>query len=643
MRLWLLTVAATALLTLCPNLAFADTDDAKCHHALSLVGEPRFGPDFKNFDWVNPDAPKGGKLRQWANGTFDTLNPISDKGVKATGLGLVFDGLFASSFDEPSTQYGLIAECASYPDDFSSVTFKLRPEAKFQDGQPITPEDVIFSFDQAKAINPFYSFYYKNVVKAEKTGDHEVKFTFDSTGNRELPMIVSQIQIVPKHYWGGTDARGRKRNLAETTVEPPLGSGAYRIKSVDTGRKIIYERNPDYWAKDLPVMRGQQNFDILEFTYYRDRTPAFEDFKTGTIDLWFENQAGAWATQYNFEALKKGLVKKEAIPVKRVAPMQAFVFNLRRKQFQDPRVRHAFNLLFNFEETNSKLFYGLYQRVGSFFENSELQSRGLPEGRELELLNNIKSEVPPEVFTTTWSNPTNKAEGDYRKHQQEALKLFEAAGWKITSEKVNDPNCGWFCESMQAIGLSSASTARALRNANGERMTVEFLLDGDTFERIVMPYIKNLESLGIQATVRVVDSSQYKQREDKRDFDVIVDNFAQSDSPGNEQREFWGSAAADKDGSRNTAGIKNPAVDKLVDKIVFATDRAELVAATHALDRVLLWNYYVVPHWHYPYERIAYWDIFGRPEKLPSQTSAPVQIWWYDADKAKAVQAERAK
>lgn len=638
-----IVAAAAVLLSFWMTPDHASAEEPKCHHALSLVGEPKFGPDFKNFDWVNPDAPKGGTLRQWAEGTFDTLNPFSDKGVKAAGLGLIFDSLFTPSPDEPSTQYALIAECASYPADYSSVTFRLRPEAKFQDGEPITPEDVIFSFNEFKRVNPFYAFYYKNVIKAEKTGDHQVTFTFDAKGNRELPMIVSEISVVAKHYWEGKDKSGRQRDLSLTTVEPPLGSGAYKVKYVDTGRKIIYERVSDYWAKDLPVMRGQENFDLLEYTYYRDRTPAFEDFKTGKIDLWVENQASAWAMQYQFDALKKGLVKKEAIPVKRVAPMQAFVFNLRRKQFQDPRVRHAFNLLFNFEEANKKLFFNLYQRVGSFFENSELQSKGLPEGRELEILNEVRSEVPPEVFTTEWKNPVNSQDGDYRKHQQEALKLFEAAGWKLASETVDDPSCGFFCKLTRAIGLSSARTARVLRNANGEQMTAEFLISGDTFERIILPYAKDLEALGIKATVRAVDSAQYKQREDNRDFDIIIDTFSQSNSPGNEQRDFWGSAAADKNGSRNTAGIKNPAVDKLVDKIVFAKDRAELVAATHALDRVLLWNFYVVPHWYYPYERLAYWDIFGRPEKLPSQTSAPMQVWWIDPAKKTVVEAAKMK
>ena len=594
------------------------TDAGACRHAVSLVGAPKAAADFKQFDWVNPDAPKGGTVRQFAEGTFDTLNPFSDKGTKAAGIGMIFDTLMAASPDEPSTNYGLIAECVSYPDDFSSATFKLRPEAKFHDGSAVTPDDVVFSLDQVKKVSSLYAFYYKNVTKAEKTGEHEVTFTFDAKGNRELPMIVGELSVLSKAYWEGKDASGTPRDLSKTTVEPPLGNGAYKIKFVETSRKITLERVTDYWAKDLPVMRGQYNFDTLEWTYYRDRTPAFEDFKSGRLDIWAENQAGAWATAYDFDALKKGLVKKEALPIDRVAPMQAFVFNTRRKQFQDARVRQAFNLLFNFEETNKKLFYDLYVRVGSFFENSELRSKGLPEGRELEILNEIKSDIPPEVFTAEWKNPVNKEQGDFRKNQQAAMKLFNAAGWTLGQDRV-------------------------LKNAGGEPFVAEFLIDNDTFQRIILPYIKDLEVFGIKASVRVVDSSQYKQREDKRDFDIIVDNFAQSLSPGNEQRQFWGSAAADKDASRNTAGIKSPAVDKLIDKIVFAKDRAELVAATKALDRVLLWNFYVVPHWHYPYERLATWDMFGRPAQLPSQTSAPMQVWWMDAAKGRIVDAGRAK
>ena len=610
-----LALFATLLLA---SLTTSASADPICHHALSLVGKPKAPADFKHFEWVKPDAPKGGTIRQFAEGTFDTLNGFTDKGVKAAGLSMAFDTLMADVPDEPSTNYGLIAECVSYPDDFSSATFKLRPEARFHDGSPITPEDVVFSMNELKRVNAMYAYYYKNVAKAEKTGDHEVTFTFDSKNNRELPMIVGQLTVVSKAYWEGTGANGEKRDIGKTTVEAPLGNGAYKIKSFETSRKITYERVADYWAKDLPVMKGQFNIDTIEITYYRDRTPAFEDFKSGRLDFWVENQAGAWATKYDFDALKNGLVKKEALPVHRVAPMQAFVFNLRRKQFQDPRVRQAFGLLFNFEEANKKLFYDLYVRVGSYFENSELAAKRLPQGKELEILNDVKDAVPPEVFTTEWKNPVNAAAGDYRKNQQAAMKLLNAAGWTLGSDRV-------------------------LKNAAGEPLIAEFLIDGDTFERIILPYVKDLETLGIKATVRVVDSSQYKQREDHRDFDIIVDNFAQSESPGNEQRQFWGSESADKEGSRNTAGIKNPAIDKLVDKIVFAKDREDLVAATRALDRVLLWNFYVVPHWHYPYERLAYWDVFGRPEKLPSQTAAVMQTWWIDDAKAKMIDAARKK
>ena len=566
MRMRLMTQLAVAVMALLGFLSIADLAQAEepvCHHALSLVGEPKYGADFKNFDWVNPDAPKGGTLRQWADGTFDTLNPFSDKGVKAVGLGIIFDGLFAASPDEPSTQYGLIAECASYPSDFSSVTFKLRPEAKFHDGQPITPEDVVFSFEQFKKVNPFYAFYYKNVEKAEKTGDHEVTFTFNVKGNRELPMIVGELSVVSKKYWEGKDANGKQRDLGETTVEPPLGNGAYKIKSVDTGRKITYERVPDYWAKDLPVMRGQYNIDTLEFTYYRDRAPAFEDFKTGKLDLWIENRASAWATQYDFDALKKGLVIKEAIPVKRVASMQAFVFNLRRKQFQDVRVRHAFNLLFNFEQANKKLFFNLYQRVGSFFENSDLQSKGLPEGRELEILNGIKSEVPPEVFTTEWKNPVNAQEGDYRKHQLEALKLFEDAGWKISSETAADPSCGFVCKLKGMIGLSSGRTARVLRNADGEQMSVEFLIDGDTFEQIVLPYAQDL-----QASASRPPCARSMARNTSSAKTSATSTSSSITSPSRIHPATSSANSGDRpppisDGSRNTIGIKNPAVDKL--------------------------------------------------------------------------------
>jgi microcin C transport system substrate-binding protein len=523
------------------------------------------------------------------------------------------------------------------------VKFGLRPEARWHDGTPITPEDVIFSLEALKKAHPRNAFYYKNVVKAEKTGEHEVTFTFDSKGNRELPQIVGQLTVLPKHWWDAKGANGAPRDITKSSLEMPLGSGPYRVKSVDPGRGITYERVKDYWAKDLPVSKGQWNFDDIKLTYFLDRTPAFEEFKSGKLDYWPERVASQWATGYDFAAVKKGLVKKEAIPIKRVAPMQAFVFNLRRKQFQDPRVRKAFALAYNFEEANKKLFYNLYVRVGSFFDNSELAAKGLPQGRELEILKEVESEVPPEVFTTEWKNPLNATPDDFRNHMREASKLLQEAGWTLQENIVENDDCGFFCSIMRTVGLSSARKENVLRNAAGEELTAEILIDSPEFERIVLPYVQDLQKLGIRASARLVDSTQYKRREDAHDYDIIVDNFAQSESPGNEQRDFWGSISVDRDGTRNTAGIANPAVDKLIDKVVFAKDRDELVAATRALDRVLLWNQYVVPHWHYPYERIATWDIFGRPETLPSQTAALLQIWWIDPEKQKATAAARNK
>jgi microcin C transport system substrate-binding protein len=616
----------------------------KRHHALSLIGEPKYPAGFTHFDWVNPDAPKGGTIRGFAEGSFDSLNPFTVKGDPAGGIGMVYDSLMASSPDEPSSEYGLIAEWVSYPPDFSSVTFGINPKARFQDGSPITPEDVIFSFEAQKKAHPRMAFYYKNVVKAEKTGDNEVTFTFDVKGNRELPQIVGQLSVLSKKFWEGIGPDGQQRDIMKSTLEIPVGSGAYRVKSFDAGRSIAYERVKDYWAKDLPVMKGQFNFDEFRLTYFLDRTPAFEEFKSGKLDYWIESTASQWATGYNFPAIQKGWVKKEAIPVKRVAPMQAFVFNQRRKQFQDPRVRRAFALAFNFEEANKKLFYDLYVRVGSYFDNSELANKGMPQGRELELLNEVKSEIPPEVFTTEWKNPVNNTPEDFRNHMREASKLLAEAGWTVQEVAIEEEgSCGTFCSIMRSVGLSSPPKANMLRNDKGETLNAEFLLSSPEFERIVLPYVQDLQKLGIKASLRTVDSAQYKRREDGHDYDIIVDNFDQSESPGNEQRDFWGSAAAGRDGSRNTAGIQNPAVDKLIDKVVFAKDREELLAATRALDRVLLWNFYVVPQWHYPFERVAYWDVFGRPATLPSQTSALSQVWWFDADKQKALAGARGQ
>jgi microcin C transport system substrate-binding protein len=594
----------------------ASAADARVH-ALSLVDKVKFGPDFKHFDWVNPDAPKGGVVRLYANGTFDNLNGFSIKGNAAVGSNLIYDTLMVGSADEPSTEYCLVCEWVSHPADFSSVTFGLRKEAKFHDGKPITPEDVIFSMEGLKKANPRMGGYYANVKKIEKTGEREVTFTFDSKGNRELPVIVGQLQVLPKHYWTTNGANGQPRDLAGSSLEVPLGSGPYKIKAVDAGRAISYERVADWWAKDLPVTKGMWNFGELRYTYFRDRVPAFEAFKSGQIDFWRETSAKFWATAYDFDAVKQGLVKQDKLGLKTVAPMQGFIFNTRRKQFQDPRVRQAFNYAFDFEFANKNLFFDQYVRVDSYFGNSELQATGLPQGRELEILKEVEKSVPPEVFTTEWKNPANPNPEDARKNLGEAAKLLAAAGY--------------------------TAKGGVLANAKGEPLTFEFLIQQPDFERVLLPLQANLQKLGIKATIRNVDSSQYQSRERTFDFDIVVHTVAQSVSPGNEQRDYWGTEFADKQGSQNLAGIKNLAVDKLIDKIVFAKDRADLVAATKALDRVLLWNHYVVPQWHAPYDRIATWNMFGRPAKLPSQATSFQQIWWVDEATEKTLPGSRGR
>jgi microcin C transport system substrate-binding protein len=585
-------------------------DDLPKHHALSLIDSPKHGADFKHFDWVNPNAPKGGRIRQWVMGTFDTLNRFPDnKGRPAAAVDLIYDRLMVSSPDEPATVYGLIADWVSYPADFSSATVHLRANARFHDGKPITADDVIFSLAALKKVSQFYSAYYKNVAGAEKISDHELTFRFDVKGNRELPMIITELPILPKHYWQGTGANGEPRDLGRSTLEIPLGSGPYRIKEMDPGRSITYERVKDWWAKDLPTSRGQWNFDEAKFVYYLNKISAFEDFKAGNLEYWVESSAKDWATGFDFDAAKRGLVKRHEVPIQRVQSMQGFVLNLRRPQFQDVRVRQAFNLALNFEFINKNLFYEQYARAESYFGNSDLQATGLPQGRELEILKEIADKVPPEVFTTEYKNPVNANPEDVRKHLSHATKLLADAGWQVKNG--------------------------VLTNAAGAQLTAEFLLVQPDFERVVLPYKNTLERLGIKASVRTVDTSQYQRRHDTFDFDIIVSSFPQSLSPGNEQRDFWGTPAASKEGSNNLIGIKDPAIDTLIEKIVLAKDRADLAATTRALDRILLWNHYVVPQWRAPFDRMAVWDMFGRPDRLPSQSAAFLQVWWYDDAAAK--------
>jgi microcin C transport system substrate-binding protein len=597
---------AGVLLAVCFLATGAGADEKR--YSTTLLGKPKYGADFKHFDYVNPDAPKGGSVRMSAIGTFDNLNLITFKGNLAAGINLIYQPLMANSLDEPYSAYPQIAEWVSYPDDFSSVTYKLRDDARWQDGKPITPEDVIFSLKVLKENNPRYSFYYKNVVKAEKTGDHQVTFSFDQKNNRELPFIVGELTILPQHFYEGNAAH----DPSKTWLDTPIGSGPYKVKTFEPGRYIVYERVKDYWGANVPANIGSNNFDEIRFDYFSERQIAFEAFKAGKIDFHIENSAKNWATAYDFPALNSGKVVKDGnIHLKNLQPMQAFVMNLRRPQFDDVRVRKAFNLVFNFEWMNKNLFYGQYKRVASYFENSELAATGLPQGKELEILNAVKDQVPPEVFTTEFKNPVNDTNALIdRRNLRQATELMKAAGWEYKNE-----------------GLVNDKT--------GKPFTVEFLLVQPDFVRIVTPYKQALEKLGVKVSIRVIDSAQYEARQKDFDYDIIVDVFAQSESPGNEQREFWGSEAASRPGSNNTIGIKNPAVDKLVDRIIFAKDRDELIAACRALDRVLLWNWYVVPQFYAPNERIAYWDKYSHPATMPSRAIGFPTIWWYDAAKAK--------
>ncbi len=583
-------------------------------HGLSLFGEVKYPSDFKRFDYVNPDAPKGGVARMISLGTFDNFNIVVMyvKGNIAAAAGLVYETLMTRSQDEISTEYGLLAEAAAYPDDFSWVIYRLRKEARWHDGKPVTPEDVIFSLDVLKKNSPFYSSYYRHVVKVEKTGDLEVKFTFDGPGNRELPHIVGEMVVLPKHWWEGTDAQGRKRDVTATTLEPPLGSSPYRIKEFVPGRSIKVERVKDYWGANLPVRIGQDNFDELQYEYFRDNLVALEAFKADQADWINENSAKQWATAYDFPAITEKRAVKEEFPVRDSGRMQAFVMNLRRPQFQDPRLRRAFNYAFDFEEMNKQLFFGQYKRINSYFEGTDLACSGLPQGQELQILEGMRDKVPPEVFTTVYQNPVGGNPENVRANLRDAMKLLKEAGYEIKDRKLTDPA--------------------------GKPVTIEMLVDSPSSERIVLFYKPSLERLGVTVTVRQVDNVQYEQRVRTFDYDMITDSWGESLSPGNEQRDFWGSKAADEPGSKNTIGIKNPAIDELIEKIIFAKDRAGLEAATHALDRVLLWNFYVVPQFTYPFARSARWDRFSHAAPFPkyANTGWPT-LWWYDADKAAKV------
>jgi microcin C transport system substrate-binding protein len=584
-------------------------------HGISLFGELKYPADFRRFDYVNPNAPKGGSVRMIALGTFDNFNEVVAglKGSLAAGASVISDTLLVSALDEVSTDYGLIAEAVSYPADFATATFRLRAGARYHDGKPVTVEDVIFSMEAFKKYSPGHAAYYRHVTKVEQSGEREVTFTLDAPGNREMPLILGQLNVLPKHWWEGADQAGKKRDVGATTLEPPLGNGAYRIKEFVAGRTVVYERVKDYWGKDLNVTIGRDNFDELRFEYFRDATVAIEAFKADQVDWRTENVAKNWATAYDFPAVRDKRVILQEFPQRSRGIMQAFAFNTRRDKFKDPRLRLAFNFAYDFEEMNKQIFYGQYKRITSYFEGTELACSGLPEGQELEILDRIRDQVPPEVFTKPYSNPAGGTRENVRANLREATRLLKEAGFEVRNQKLVDAR-------------------------TGEPLTVEMLSEDPSVERIILFYKPSLERLGVTVNVRTIDPAQYENRVRNWDFDVMVAVWPESLSPGNEQRDYWGSQSADTTGSRNYAGIKNPAVDVLIERVIFAKDRAELVAATRALDRVLLWNHYVVPQFTIDQTRVARWDRFGHPDALPKYAEpAFPTIWWWDSEKAAKV------
>jgi microcin C transport system substrate-binding protein len=587
----------------------------------SLIGDSKYGDNFQHYDYVNPNAPKGGTLNSVVLGTYDSFNPYIVQGSPAAGLvgfggGLLYDTLMEQATDEGSTSHPLIADAYKYPADYSSATYRLDPRAKWHDGQPITVDDVIWSFQVLKANSPQYSRYFENVTDAVAISDREVEFHFSQKGNRELPKIIGDLAVLPKHWWEGTDASGKKRDVNKPTLEIPLGSAAYKIASFKPGSEIVWQRVPDYWAAKLPVKIGRENFDTQRFTYILDDNAAWLAFtKGGLEDLNREYSSRKWATAYTFPAIKAGDVIKKSFESHSPQPMQGFVLNQRRPLFQDRLVREALTIPFDFESMNRTLFFGFNTRTSSYFQGTDLASSGLPQGKELEILEKYRDKLPPELFTQEFKLPVYDSPQAERKYLKQAVDLFAKAGWVIKGGK-----------------MVNAKT--------GEPFKFEILGWNDTDQVIASPYIANLRKIGVNASLRIIDQTQYINRVTHFDFDVVTGLFGQSDSAGNEQRDFWGSKAADTPGSRNLMGIKDPTVDALVDRVIFATDRADLVAATHALDRVLLWNFYVVPQYYRSAIWLAYWNKFGIPEKQPAYAGYDPDSWWIDLDKEKALAAK---
>ena len=579
-------------------------------HAIAMHGEPKYDKNFTHVEYVNPNAPKGGKVIFSSTGSYDSFNPFILKGTPAAGIGNLYETLTTSSSDEAFTEYALIAENIEWPDDRSWVVYTIRDEAVWHDGKKITPEDVIWTFNTLmEKGHPFYKYYYGDVIEAVKEGKNKVRFIFKGNTNLELALIVGQLPVLPKHYW-------EDKNFEETTLEPPIGSGPYKIKEFDPGRSITYELNQSYWGKNIPIKKGTENFGIIKYEYYKDRSIEREAFKAGDIDLFSENSSKEWATSYDIPAVKNNIIKQELIEHQNPQGMQAFVFNTRRELFKDRKVREALSYAFDFEWTNKNLFFDAYKRTDSFFENSELASSGLPSTNELNYLNSYIDQLPKDIFLKEFIPPLTDGSGFMRKELQKASKLLKNAGWVLIDGKLKNKK-------------------------SNTKFEFEILLVSPAFERIVLPFKDNLQKLGIDVTVRTIDSAQYQNRLDSFDFDMVVSTFSQSLSPGNEQRNFWGSDAAKTNGSRNIIGINNTVVDLLIEKIISAKSREDLITTTKVLDRVLLWGHYVIPQWHISAYRTLYWDKFDKP-KIKPKYSLGTNTWWIDLEKESSL-SERKK
>jgi microcin C transport system substrate-binding protein len=577
-------------------------------HALSLLGEPGLPADFPNWPWVNPAAPKGGEMALAAIGSFDSLNPYILRSTPGAGLQRLYDTLLAPSMDEASTEYAHLAAAIEVPADRRGITFVLHDKARWHDGKPVTAEDAVWTFNTLREKGrPFYRAYWGDVAEVAADGPKRLVFRFATDQNRELGLILGQMPVLPKHFWEGKD-------FAQPTLEVPLGSGPYRLERFEPGRSIVLKRVPDYWGRDLPTVKGTGNIETLRYEYFRDTTVALEAFKAGQVDFRQENVAKDWATAYDFPAFQRGLVKREEIRHELPTGMQGFAMNTRRPLFGDRRVREALGLMFDFEWMNANLFYGSYTRTTSYFSNSELAATGLPSEGELLILSAFRGRVPEELFTSEFRVPVSDGQNSNRENARKALGLLQAAGWTVKDRK--------------------------LVNGQGQPFSFEILLDSPTFERVALPYVQSLQRLGIEARVRTVDAAQYQKRTDDFDFDMTVDLIPQSLSPGNEQRDFWSSEKAREPGSRNLIGVSDPVVDALVELVVNAPDRQALIDRTRALDRVLCWGFYVVPHWHSRVFRVAWWDKFGKPERNP-RYGLDLMSWWVEPARDRALPANR--